>query len=190
MTTASPLSATLAALVVIDVQQALCVGEYAAHDIDRVIARLNGLMHQARAARVPVVLVQHEEDDGPLVHGAPGWQLADGLEARAEDLRVRKRTPNSFHETGLDALLRARGVRHLVVGGLQTEFCVDTTVRQALALGYGVTLVADGHSTCDGAITAEQAVAHHNRTLGFLGGFAAGIQVAPAAELSFAASAA
>ncbi|MBI5271209.1 MAG: cysteine hydrolase [Burkholderiales bacterium] len=174
------------ALLVIDVQQALCRGEYAAHDIDAVIARINTLVRQARASGVPVLWVQHEEDDGPLVHGSEGWQLDAALEAAPEDARVRKRTPNSFHDTELGAQLRSRGVRRLVVAGLQTEFCVDTTVRQALALGHDVTLVADGHSTCDGAITAEQAIAHHNRTLGYLGGFAAAIQVVPAAQVSFA----
>lgn len=54
----------------------------------------------------------------------------------------------------------------LVVCGFQSEFCVDTTTRRALALGYPVTLVADGHSTTDnGVLSAAQISAHHNATL-------------------------
>jgi nicotinamidase-related amidase len=175
------------ALLIIDIQQAMCVGEYAMFDINAVIARVNALSAGARAAGLPVVLVQHEEDEGPMVAHSPGWTLPDSLLTDPSDLRVRKRSPNSFHGTGLDAQLKARGVSRLVVCGLQTEFCVDTTVRQALALGYEVLLVADGHSTMDDVITAPQAIAHHNRTLGHLGGFGAAVQVLAAAQIQFKA---
>jgi nicotinamidase-related amidase len=174
------------ALLIIDVQQALCSGEYAAFDIAAVVTRINALSTQARAAGLPVVLVQHEEDSGPMQAGSAGWALAQDLLTAPTDLRVRKRTPNSFHDTGLDALLKDRGVTRLVTCGLQTEFCVDTTVRQALPLGYEVVLVADGHSTCDDVLTAAQAIAHHNRTLGYFGGFGTAVQVTPAAQVSLA----
>jgi nicotinamidase-related amidase len=176
------------ALLVIDMQQALCSGAEAAFDIARVTDNVNALSRRARAAGLPVVLVQHEEAGGPMQHGSAGWALADGLLTDSTDVRVRKTTPNSFHGTDLQRLLQQRGVKRLVVCGLQTEFCVDTTVRQALALGYDVVLAADGHSTTDGAITAAQAIAHHNRTLRWMGGFDATIAVQPATEVSFAAS--
>ena len=175
------------ALLVIDMQQALCSGAEAAFDIARVIDNVNSLSQRVRAAGLPVVLVQHEEAGGPMQHGSAGWALADGLLTDSTDVRVRKTTPNSFHGTELQRLLQQRGVKRLVVCGLQTEFCVDTTVRQALALGYDVVLAADAHSTTDGAITAAQAIAHHIRTLGWMGGFDATIAVRPAAEVSFAA---
>jgi nicotinamidase-related amidase len=55
----------------------------------------------------------------------------------------------------------------LVVAGIQTEYCVDTTCRRAYSLGYDVTLVQDGHSTWDTPdLCAPQIIAHHNRTLG------------------------
>lgn len=161
-----------AALLVIDVQQALCAGDYAAHDAPALIARINAVIGKARAARLPVVFIQHEESGGPLAPGTTGWQLAAGLQAQADDLRLRKTASDAFHATPLQALLQARAVRRLVVCGLQTEYCVDTTVRRALALGYPVTLVADGHSTLDnGILPAPQIVAHHNRTLANLTSF-------------------
>lgn len=181
------MTATTTALLVIDMQQALCSGAEAAHDIARVSDNVNALGQRARAAGLLVVLVQHEEAEGPMQHGSAGWALADGLLTDAADVRVRKTTPNAFHGTDLQRLLQERGVKRLVVCGLQTEFCVDTTVRQALALGYDVVLAADGHSTTDGAITAAQAIAHHNRTLRCMGGFDATIAVQPAAEVSLSA---
>ena len=154
------------ALLVIDVQQAMCAGDDAAFDIDRVIDRINALGARARAAGAPVLLVQHEADDGPLRFGTDGWQLAARLATRPEDLRVRKRTTDSFHQTDLLALLQARDVTDLVVCGLQSEYCVDSTVRRALSLGYQVVLVTDAHSTMDNPVLpAAQITAHQNATL-------------------------
>ena len=173
------------ALLIIDMQHALCSGEDAAFGIDNVIEKINALSGRARASGSPVVLVQHEEDEGPLQFGSEGWALADGLLTAAEDIRVRKRTPNSFHKTELHRLLQDRGVSRVVICGLQTEFCVDTTVRQALPLGYSVTLAADAHSTTDGALRAEQVVAHHNRTLRCMTSYGPRIEVKPTAEVAF-----
>jgi nicotinamidase-related amidase len=92
-------------------------------------------------------MIQHESQGGPLDFGTDGWRLADGLEVQATDILLRKKATDSFHQTELQALLRDRGVKDLIICGLQSEFCVDTTTRRALALGYPVVLVADGHST-------------------------------------------
>lgn len=169
-------------------QRALCSGEEAAFGIERVLENVNLLSQRARAAGIPVILVQHEEDEGSLAHGAEGWQLADGLLAAGSDVKVRKRTPNSFHGTDLHRLLQERGINHLVVCGLQTEFCVDTTVRQALPLGYAVTLASDAHSTTDGVIPAERAIAHHNRTLSGMTHYGPKIEVEPSARVAFESS--
>jgi nicotinamidase-related amidase len=178
------------ALLIIDVQQALCTGEYGAFEAARVLQRINFVAAQARAAGAPVVLIQHDAPGGVLAHGSAGWQLAQGLDVAPSDVRLRKQATDSFHHTELQALLQARGVTALVICGLQSEFCVDTTTRRALALGYPVTLVADGHSTCDnGVLTAAQITAHHNTTLANISSFGpravAVVAAGVAAEVGF-----
>ena len=176
------------ALLIIDVQQALCAGRYAAFDIDRVIEKINSTSAKARAAGAMVVFIQHEEDDGPLRFGDEWWQLAAGLETAESDLRIRKTTPDSFHQTDLQRVLQDQGVTQLVVCGLQSDFCVDTTVRRALALGYPVALVADAHSTLDnGVLSAAQIIAHHNTTLANMTSFGPRVTVTPASELAWPA---
>jgi len=178
------------ALLIIDVQRALCTGEEAAFDIDRVIDRINAVSAQARSTGAPVFLIQHEEGDGPLQFDAEGWQIAETLATAPGDVRVRKTTPDSFHKTDLHPLLQERDVNRLVVCGLQSDFCVDTTVRRALALGYDVTLVADAHSTVDnGVLSAAQITAHHNRTLSNMMSFGPRVAVTPAGEVRVAAGA-
>jgi len=173
------------ALLIIDVQRAICTGDEEVFGIGAVIDRINALSCRARTAGVPVIFVQHEEDEGPFRSGTEGWELADGLVTAPGDLRVRKTTPNSFHRTQLRKLLRERGVKRLVICGLQTEYCVDTTLRQALSLGYRVVLASDAHSTVDGVLMAAQIIAHHNHTFRNMNSFGPRIEVKPAAEVSF-----
>ena len=160
------------ALLIIDVQEALCSGEWAAHDIDRVVDGINAVASRVRAVGHPVIIIQHEESEGPLQFGTPGWQLYTRLDARPEDVHLRKTATDSFYQTELQSLLQAQGVDSLIVCGLQSEFCVDSTTRGALAHGYPVVLISDAHTTLDnGALTASQISAHHNLTLSNLGSY-------------------
>ncbi len=80
---------------------------------------------------------------------------------------IEKETPDAFHKTTLHQKLKSKGIKRLVIAGLQTEYCIDTTCRRAYSLGYNVILVKDAHSTWDSTnLTAEQIIRHHNRVLG------------------------
>jgi len=171
------------ALLIIDVQQALCSGEYKAFESERVIERINSVARNMRDAHAPVIVIQHESEDGPLDFGTEGWKLAEGLETLPTDIFVRKKATDSFHQTNLQSLLQDRGVKDLVICGLQSEFCVDTTTRRALALGYPVVLIADGHSTMDNSVlSAAQISAHHNETLANIASFGPRVKAIPASE--------
>ncbi|WP_085725999.1 cysteine hydrolase family protein [Pseudomonas sp. R37(2017)] len=173
------------ALLIIDVQQALCSGEYECFEIGRVIDTINDLSARARQAGAPVVLIQHEEGE-LFKHGAPGWQLAEGLQTSPKDLRVRKTTGDSFYQTNLQKLLPKEDFECLVICGLQTDYCVNATVRQALKLGYDVVLAGDAHSTVDnGNLSAEGIIAEHNKDLARLTGSVARIDVIPARDIHF-----
>ena len=172
------------ALLVIDVQQALTSGKYQMFESQRVIERINHVLQVARAAGAPIVVVQHEEQDGPMKFGGGGWQLDPGLQVLPTDVRVRKATPDSFNNTPLQSELQARNIEKLVICGFQSEYCIDSTTRRALALGYPVTLVSDGHSTLDnGVLNAAQISAHHNETLRMMDSFGPRVATVPASEV-------
>lgn len=174
------------ALLIIDVQQALCSGEYECFEIKRVIDSINDLSARARQAGVAVVLIQHEEANSPLAHGAEGWQLAEGLNTSPKDHRVRKTTGDSFYQTNLKQLVPVQDFERLVVCGLQTDYCVNATLRQAHQLGYDVVLAADAHSTVNnGNITAEDIIAEHNKDWADLSSSVARIDVIPAKDIHF-----
>ena len=175
-------------LLVIDVQRGLCEGKYATFDAAGVVERINSVAAKARAAGVPVIFIQHDSADGVLDLGSEGWQLARGLESLTGDLYLRKQATDSFHRTELQALLQSMGVTELVICGMQSEFCVDTTTRRALALGYPVLLVADGHTTLNnGILTAEQISKHHTLTLSHIDSFGVQVRAVSANEVTFEA---
>ena len=175
------------AILVIDVQQGLCEGPDAAHDCPGTIERINVVTHRGRVAGVPVFFIQHESSAGYLEHGSREWQLATGLQVQTGDRRIRKTTPDSFLRTELHEALQALGVKDLVVCGMHTEFCVDTTTRKALALGYPVVLVSDAHTSAgNAAIGAQQVIAHHNATLTNISSFGPRVMAIAHGEVSFA----
>lgn len=141
--------------------------------LDATVERIARLIARARQSHLPVIFVQHA---GPAGHrlavDTPGWEIRSEIAARADETIVRKTACDSFFETTLGEELERRGIRHLIIAGCMTQFCVDTTVRSAVTRGYDVTLVSDGHMTTDdGALRFEQIIAHHNR---LLDGFDAG----------------
>jgi nicotinamidase-related amidase len=172
------------ALIVIDVQN----GVYAYEEAEvcagqATIATINRLIASARAAGCPVVFVQHEDEW--LLADSHEWKLRKELDARADtDIFVGKRHGSAFHATPLAETLRRMGVDEVVLCGLQTEMCVDSTLRHAVALNFAVSLAEDAHSTFDTAtLTAPQIIEHHNRTL------ANYARVVPADAITFAAAA-
>ncbi len=172
--------------LVIDVQQGLCEGPDAAHDCPGTIKRINAVTHRARAVGVQVFLIQHESQAGYLEHGSPEWQLARGLQVDAGDRQIRKTTPDSFLRTDLHEALQTQGIKDLVVCGMHSEFCVDTTTRKALALGYPVLLVAGAHTSAgNAAISAQQVIAHHNATLTNISSFGPRVMAIAHDEVQF-----
>jgi len=175
------------AVLVIDVQQGLCEGEGAAFDCAGTIDRINAVTGKARAAGVPVIFIQHESSSGYLERGTAAWELAKGLDVQPGDLRTPKTTPDAFLRTDLQQMLERLGVRGLVVCGMHTEFCVDTTTRRALALGYPVVLVSDAHTSAgNAAIGPTQVISHHNATLTNMTSFGPRVRALSHVEVEFA----
>lgn len=157
------------ALVVIDVQMQMFDESDPVYDGDGLLQRISRLITRARDSGVPVVYVQHHSERAghPMAYGSSGWRIHPEIAPMPGELVVAKRTPDSFHETRLGNELARHGISKLVLTGIQTENCVDTTCRRAFSLGYDVTLVSDGHSTWNtDVLTAPQVIAHHNAVLG------------------------
>ncbi len=175
------MTASKTAALVIDVQLGLVQG---AHRESEVLAAIKTTISKVRGCGGQVVFVQHcHATWEPLKKGNPGWVIHPAIETQSSDLFVEKTASDSFYESELADVLVAHEIDRLVVMGLQTEFCVDATCRAALSRGFEVILVADGHTTGDAKISAEDAIAHHNYALANLAHPSLQIQVAASASI-------
>jgi len=171
------------ALLVIDMQVGLVAGAYRAGDVLGTIATL---VAKARSSGTPVIYLQHESDEFDLLkRGTPTWQVHPDIAPAEGESVISKRASDSFYQTPLRTELDAKGVRHIVVTGMMTEACVDTTSRAAISLGYDVTLVEDAHTTWNGRLPAAQIIEHHNATLSDLVHPDHIIKVKPAEAVNF-----
>jgi nicotinamidase-related amidase len=149
------------ALVVIDVQNGV-VDE--AYERDEVVANIAKLVEKARRERVPVIWIQHADEQ--LVPGSNEWNIVAELVPNATEPLVAKNYGDSFEDTKLETVLSDLGVGRMVVTGAQTDWCVRSTLHGAFARGYDAILVSDAHTTEDlskwGAPTPDLVIAHTN----------------------------
>jgi nicotinamidase-related amidase len=149
------------ALLVIDVQ----VGVVAeAYERDKAVANIAGLVERAREDGVPVVWVQHSDEE--LTPGSDDWRIVPELEPRDAEPLVGKRYGDAFEDTTLETVLAGLGAGQLIVTGAETDACIRSTLHGAFARGYDAQLVSDAHTTNDrtawGAPSPDLVIAHTN----------------------------
>jgi nicotinamidase-related amidase len=149
------------ALAVIDVQNGVVGGAYRR---DAVVANISTLVDKAREEGIPLIWVQHSDED--LVKGTPDWEYVPELVRGASEALVHKTFGDSFEGTDLEAVLASGAIGRLVVAGAETDACIRSTIHGAFTRGYDVTLVGDAHTAGDksawGAPPVEQVIAHTN----------------------------
>ena len=149
------------ALLVVDVQTNVVAGN---HERDAVVANVATLVDKAREQDVPVVWVQHNDDE--LVRGSDEWQLVPELKRDDAEPRIDKSYGDAFEDTNLEGVLSDLSVGRLIVAGAQTDMCIRSTLHGAIARGYDATLVSDAHTTEDltewGNPPPEMVIAHTN----------------------------
>ena len=169
------------ALVVIDVQNEYFDGALPISDPppQTSLANIARAMDAAKAAGVPVIVVQHssEPEEDTFARGSHTWELHPEIERHERDHLVEKQYAGSFTETELEDIITANGVDTLAITGYMTHMCVDTTSRQAAHRGYAVEILGDATGTLSlensgGSATGEEL---HRATLVAQGQFFADV---------------
>lgn len=153
------------ALIVIDVQNEYVTGglpiEYPG--VDGSLANIGRAMDAARAAKVPVVVVQNTAPAGAPIFdkGSHGWALHEVVASRPREHFIEKRLPSAFTGTDLAAWIRQHGIDTLTVVGYMTHNCVASTVFAALHAGLAVEVLDDAtgsvpYANRAGAASARQ----------------------------------
>ena len=136
------------ALLVIDAQDSFKLGERWARRNNKEFEKNVGrLVELYRRHRLPVIYFLHSDDDPGFDRSSPHFKLMDFLSPRESEPVLSKDTRNVFTSTGLAALLMEKGVRRVVITGIQMEQCCETSARVAADLGYAVDFVTEATMT-------------------------------------------
>jgi nicotinamidase-related amidase len=136
------------ALLVIDIQDSFkATPRWERRSSPRFEENVDRLVRTFRAAGLPVIFVLHTDSDPEFQAGSPYFKLMDFLAPAPGEPVLVKNTRNAFTSTNLQELLREKGVERLVITGIQTEQCCETTTRLAADLGYDVDFVTEATMT-------------------------------------------
>ncbi|KGJ03859.1 cysteine hydrolase [Paracoccus versutus] len=165
------------AILVVDLQNEYWPqGNFPLVGIEAAAANAARVIAHARDKGDLVVNIRHEAPGGPIfVPGSKGAEINDAVLPQGDEPVVTKNFPNSFRETGLDGMLKEKGIEEVVVVGAMSHMCVDATTRAANDLGYHTTTIHDACATRDlefnGVTTpAAQVHAAYMAALAFLYG--------------------
>lgn len=141
------------ALIIVDAQTGLDNPVHGRRNNPRAEANMARLLEAWRMARQPLFHVQHLSLDpsSTLAMGTAGTEIKAEVRPEPGEPVIQKHVNSAFIGTDLEKLLRAAGIEKVVIAGLTTNHCVETTTRMAANLGFDTYLVSDGCATFDRA---------------------------------------
>jgi nicotinamidase-related amidase len=149
-------------LLIVDVQNA--IADQKPYMFDKVLANIKTLLEHYRKMILPVIFIQHDDGIGSeLEVNTYGWEIVEDITPLPGERVIPKRYNSAFRETSLEKELRDKGIKKLVIVGLQTEFCIDTTIRVAFEKGFDVIIPEMTNTTVDGKfLKAKDIYDHHH----------------------------
>lgn len=154
------------AMLIIDVQNFLVDNK--PFDIEIVLENIKSLANMCREKDVEVIYIQHEdlEDDGELKVGSYEWEIHKSVEPRKDEVVISKNFNSSFRRTSLKEYLDKKGIKTLIITGMQTECCIDTTCRVAFEYEFNIIIPEKTNTTFDRkTIAGKEIYEYHNFVL-------------------------
>ncbi len=146
------------ALLVIDIQHLPVEGK--PYGIENRLRLWHESLAQARQAGLEVIHVRHHDHE--LVKGTADWEIHSTVAPLASEKIFDKTFNSAFKETGLHTYLQEKGIEQLIIMGMATNFCIDTTIKVAFELGYKVAVIQDGTTTgYSGKLDAKDVIDHY-----------------------------
>ena len=143
-----------ACLLVIDLQN------YFKQIVKPVLRNVLKVIHSCRKTNLPIIFTQHghtdpQRDGGALqrwwgeviLAGTDDWKFLPEVPIKEEDIILPKKRYSAFFETDLDEKLRSRGIKDILISGVMTNLCCETTARDAFMRDYRVFVLIDGTAT-------------------------------------------
>ena len=149
-------------LLVVDTQKSITNENL--YNFELFVSRVSDLIAHARNNGIEVIYIRHDDGEGnPLTKGADGFEIYDGFISVGDELIFDKKVNSPFRDTGLLEYLRSKGETTLIVTGLQTDYCIDATVKCGFEHGFRMIVPEYANSTFDNKfMSAEMTYKYYN----------------------------
>ena len=150
------------ALLVVDVQNALVLAEPFA--VKEIISNIKSLIKACRENNVDVIYIQHNDEiGGKFEPNLDEWKIYEEVSPSINEKVISKNYNSAFKETGLKEYLDNKGISQLIITGMQTEYCIDTTCKVAFEYGFKLIIPEKTNTTFNnGNILAKDLYEHYN----------------------------
>ncbi|HDK7155329.1 TPA: cysteine hydrolase [Clostridium botulinum] len=128
------------------------------------VSNVQKIIDTARKNNIEVIYVRH--DDGPkseLTKGTNGFEIYEKFKPSNEEKIFDKQVNSAFKETGLLKYLISKGEKDIIIIGLQTDYCIDATIKCGFEHGFNIIVPAYANTTVNNKfISAEQSYQYYN----------------------------
>lgn len=149
-------------LLVVDTQKAITNSKL--YQFELFESNVKKLIHQARYNGIEVLFVRHDDGIGnELTKGNDGFEIYNGFQPTDDEIIFDKNVNSSFKDTGLLEYLKKKGENTIIIVGLQTDYCIDATIKTGFEHGFKMIVPANTNSTFDNKyMSAEQTYSYYN----------------------------
>ena len=149
-------------LLVIDTQREITNNDL--YQFDRFVSNTQKLIHEARVNNIEVIYVRHDDGVGSeLTKGTDGFEIYEKFEPVAEEKIFDKKFNSAFNGTGLVEYIKDKGEKNIIVVGLQTDYCMDASIKCGFEHGFKMIVPEYTNTTIDNEfMTGEQSYKYYN----------------------------
>lgn len=149
-------------LLVVDTQKLITNKKL--YKFDTFVSNVKELINKARENRIEVIYVRHDDGDGgELVKGTEGFEIYEEFKPLKGERIFDKSFNSAFRGTGLLEYLNSKGEKEIIIAGLQTDYCIDATIKCGFEHGFHIIAPAQANTTVDNEfMLAERSYKYHN----------------------------
>ena len=132
-----------------------------------IIKNINRLLGAARQNKIDIIYIRHDGGLGDeLERDTKGWEIYHAIAPMPNERIFDKKFNSAFRETGLQEYLDKKGIKTIILSGMQTEYCIDTTCKVAFEFGYNIVVPEDTTTTFDNnSLTGETLAKYYEQKI-------------------------
>lgn len=137
------------------------------YQFEKFVSNVELLIATARGNNIEVIYVRHDDGEGEeLTRGKVGFEIYERFKPCEDEKIFDKRVNSAFKDTGLLAYLLNKKEKDIIIAGLQTDYCIDATIKCGFEHGFNMIVPAYANTTVDNAfMSAEQSYKYHNEMM-------------------------